>query len=57
MKHILDKAFTLAVVVALVWTALAVHLAAQTACAGPTVALVKPFGGALAAAATVGSGS
>ena len=51
MRRNLDKAFALAALAAIVWVALAVHLAAQSERAGPTVALVKPFGGALTASA------
>lgn len=48
MRHNLDKALALAALTAIVWTAAAVQLAAHSACTGPTVAMVKPFGGALA---------
>jgi hypothetical protein len=57
MRHILDKAIALAALVAIVWTAAAAQIAAQSACSGPTVALVKPFAGGLVAAGEQGSGS
>jgi hypothetical protein len=50
MRHILDKAFVFAALTAIVWMAVAVQLAAHAGCSGPTVALVRPFGGALAVA-------
>lgn len=51
MRSILDRAIALAALTAIVWMAAALQLAAHNACGGPTVALVKPFGGALAVAA------
>ena len=56
MRHILEKAIALAALAAVVWTAAAAQMAAQSACGGPTVALVKPFGRAVAASANL-SGS
>jgi len=42
--RVLDKAIALAAVAAIVWLAVAVRIAGQGACAGPSVAMVKPFG-------------
>ena len=56
MKLMFGKVIALAAVAAIAWMAVAVQLAAQSVCGGPTVALVKPFGRALSASAEL-SGS
>jgi hypothetical protein len=50
MGGVLGRALAFAGLTAAVWTALAPQMVAQGACAGPTVALVKPFGATLATA-------
>jgi len=50
MGGVLGRALAFAGLTAVVWTALALQMAAHGSCAGPTVAQVKPFGAALATA-------
>ena len=44
LRGVFGKALAFAGLTAVVWAALALQTAAHLACAGPTVALVKPFG-------------
>ncbi|HEY1425339.1 MAG TPA: hypothetical protein VGF50_01590 [Caulobacteraceae bacterium] len=48
MRRILETALAFAALMAITWMAIAMQWVAHGACAGPTVALVKPFGGAVA---------
>ncbi len=50
MSGVLGKALAFGGLTAIVWVALALQMVAQETCAGPTVALVKPFGAAIVTA-------